>query len=392
MSKFSFPWGFFLLETVRMDIFRNTVVSFLIVSLGVFCIEFSLPIALGEFLAGVIGSFFITPDDVPWIAFISDLGLLSIMFVAGFEVDAKILRLHLTRNCLVGAASFGLPFALLIAIGLIVQFPLSETVIMALALSTTSLAIVFTVIKESNLIASLEGQILLGAAMVVDLISMILLGAIFIEYSVTNLIAFVLLIGVILLAKKILIPTFERYKGNRVEIELKIILLLLLALGILAEQAGVHAALIAFLLGIMLSNIDPDHEQIIVKLNTVVFSLLAPLFFFHAGLNIDLQELDVFHVIVMLVVAVMAIGGKYVGSYLGLYLLFQRDKKLSRYGGLLFNYRLSFGIVTAMYAFEREAISTGVYNIILLVIAISSIFTVIMQRRQGEPRLTASEG
>ena len=181
-----------------MAILRNTIVSFLIVSLGIVCIEFSLPIALGEFLAGMIGSFFISPADVPWISFISDLGLLSIMFVAGFEVDAKILRLHLTRNCLVGATSFGLPFALLIMTGLIAQFTLSETVIMALALSTTSLAIVFTVIRETNLIASVEGQILLGAAMVVDLISMILLGIIFIEYSLTNLIALIALVAVIM--------------------------------------------------------------------------------------------------------------------------------------------------------------------------------------------------
>lgn len=375
-----------------MALLRNTVVSFLIVSLGIVCIEFSLPIALGEFLAGMIGSFFISPDDVPWISFISDLGLLSIMFVAGFEVDAKILRLHLTRNCLVGAASFGLPFALLIVTGLLAQLSWQETIIMSLALSTTSLAIVFTVIRETDLIASVEGQILLGAAMVVDLISMILLGVMFIEYSITNLIALIGLVAVIMLAKKFLIPTFERYKGNRVEIELKIILLLLLALGILAEQAGVHAALIAFLSGIMLSNIDPDHEEIIAKLNTVVFSLLAPLFFFHAGLNIDLKELDIFHFILMLVVAVVAIGGKYAGSYLGLYYLFQRNTRLSRFGGLLFNYRLSFGIVTAMYAFERGALSTEVYNIVLLVIALSSIFTVIMQRRQGEPRLTAAEG
>ncbi len=375
-----------------MTILRNAIVSFLIVSLGLVCIEFSLPIALGEFLAGMIGRFFISPADVPWISFISDLGLLSIMFVAGFEVDAKILRLHLARNCLAGAASFGLPFTLLLITGLVAQLPLLTTTVMALALSTTSLAIVFTVIRETNLIASVEGQILLGTAMVVDLISMVLLGIIFIEYSLTNLIALVGLVAAILLVKKFLIPIFERYKGNRVEIELKIILLLLLALAVLAEQAGLHAALIAFLFGIMLSDIDPDHEEIIAKLNTVVFSLLAPLFFFHAGLHIDLKELDTFHLIVMLVVAVVAIGGKYAGSYLGLYYLFQHNKRLSHLGGLLFNYRLSFGIVTAMYAFERGALSAAVYNIVLLVIALSSIFTVIVQRRRGEPRLTAAEG
>ena len=213
-----------------MSIFRNAIVSFLIVSFGVACIEFSLPIALGEFIAGMVGGFFMSPADVPWIIYISDLGLLSIMFVAGFEVDAKVLRLHLTRNCLVGVASFGLPFALLIVTGLLAQFSFGETVIMALALSTTSLAIVYTVIRESNLIASVEGQVLLGAAMVVDLISMLLLGVIFIEYSFSNMLAFIALLVVIMLAKKFLISTFACYKGNRVEIELKIIMLLVIAL------------------------------------------------------------------------------------------------------------------------------------------------------------------
>lgn len=370
-----------------MEEFRNTIVPLLIVFFGIFCIEFSLPIALGEFLAGILGSFFISGDEVPWLSFISNLGMLSIMFVAGFEVDAKILRANIGKNCLVGSISFALPFALVFITGLVAGFPTSEVVILSLALSTTSLAIVFTVIREAGLIAKLEGQILLGAAMVVDLISMVLLGIIFVDY---NLVAFLVLIAVIFIAKKILVSIFNRYKGNRVEIELKTILLLLLSLGILAEQAGIHAALTAFLLGIIFSDIEPDHETIIVKLNTVVFSLLAPVFFFHAGLNINLQELDLFHLLLVAVVSTVAISGKYMGSYLGLYYFFERNKTLSRFGGLLFNYRLSFGIVTAMYAFEREAISVGVYNIILLVIAISSIFTVVAQRK-GQ-KIIAAEG
>ena len=370
---------------------RNVIVSLLIVSVGVFCLEFAFPIALGEFLAGIVGGFFIDADDLPWLPFISHLGLLSIMFVAGFEVDVRILRLNFYKNFIVGILAFASPFALVFVVGSFARLPLFEVVILSLSLSTTSLAIVFTIIKNSNLSQQPEGQILLGSAMVVDLLSVIVLGILFIDYSLSNLIAMLILLIVVLTAKRILLSVFSRYKGNRVEIELKTILLLLLALSILAEQAGMHAALIAFVVGIILSDIEPDHEEIIGKLNTVVFSLLAPLFFFHAGLNIDFHSLGLPQLLILVAVIVVAIVGRYFGAYLGLYYLFAKNKSLAKFGGLLFNYRLSIGIATAMYAFERQSVSIEVQNIILLAIAASSLFTVVAQK-WSERKITASEG
>ena len=370
---------------------RNVIVSLLNVSVGVFCLEFALPIALGEFLAGIVGGFFIEADDLPWLPFISHLGLLSIMFVAGFEVDVRILRLNFYKNFIVGILAFASPFILVFVVGLVAGLPLFEVVILSLSLSTTSLAIVFTIIKNSNLSQQPEGQILLGSAMVVDLFSVIVLGILFIEYSLSNLIAMLILLIVVLTAKKILLSVFSRYKGNRVELELKTILLLLLALSILAEQAGMHAALIAFVVGIILSDIEPDHEEIIGKLNTVVFSLLAPLFFFHAGLNIDFHSLGIPQLLILLAVIVVAIVGRYFGAYLGLNYLFAKNKSLAKFGGLLFNYRLSIGIATAMYAFERQSVSIEVQNIILLAIAASSLFTVVAQK-WSERKITATEG
>lgn len=370
---------------------RNVVVSLLIVSVGVFCLEFALPIALGEFLAGIVGGFFIEADDLPWLPFISHLGLLSIMFVAGFEVDIRILRLNFYKNFIVGILAFASPFVLVFVVGLVAGLPLFEVVILSLSLSTTSLAIVFTIIKNSNLSQQPEGQILLGSAMVVDLVSVIILGILFIDYSLSNLIAMLVLVIVVLTAKRILLSVFGRYKGNRVEIELKTILLLLLSLSILAEQAGMHAALIAFVVGIILSDIEPDHEEIISKLNTVVFSLLAPLFFFHAGLNIDFHSLGLPQLLILGTVIIVAIVGRYFGAYLGLYYLFAKNKSLAKFGGLLFNYRLSIGIATAMYAFERQSVSVEVQNIILLAIAASSLFTVVAQK-WSERKITAPEG
>lgn len=370
---------------------RNVVVSLLIVSVGVFCLEFALPIALGEFLAGIVGGFFIDADDLPWLPFISHLGLLSIMFVAGFEVDARILRLNFYKNFIVGILAFASPFTMVFIVGLVAGLPLFEVVILSLSLSTTSLAIVFTIIKNSNLSHKPEGQILLGSAMVVDLVSVIILGILFIDYSLSNLVAMLVLLLVVVTAKRILLSVFARYRGNRIEIELKTILLLLLALSILAEQAGMHAALIAFVVGIILSDIEPDHEEIISKLNTVVFSLLAPLFFFHAGLNIDFHSLGLPQLLILGTVIIVAIVGRYFGAYLGLYYLFAKNKSLAKFGGLLFNYRLSIGIATAMYAFERQSVSVEVQNIILLAIAASSLFTVVAQK-WSERKITASEG
>lgn len=360
---------------------RQILVPILIVLSGVLCMEFALPISVGEFLAGIIGQTFFDIQDVPWLKFFSYLGLLCIMFLAGFEVDARIIKRHLSKSLALGISSFFVPYIIVLLIAYPMDISFKQSLVLATALSTTSLALVFTILREAGIINSPQGQILLGSAMVVDLLSMISLTVIVFEFTVFNFLFLVALIIIFIFVRKIVISIFRRYKGNKFEFELKFLLLILLALGILAEGAGIHAAVIAFFTGLMFSNIEYEHEVIMEKLNTIVFSLLAPIFFFHAGSMLSLQELTLSTIFMFTIFLIGSVAGKYFGTYLALYLLYKKDTTLAKYGGILFNYRLSFGIVTGMYAFELKIIDHNLLNVILLIVGISSIISVVLEKK-----------
>ena len=314
------------------------MVPLLIVVSGFLCIELSLPIAVGEFIAGIIGGQILDHDETQWMQLFSRLGLLSIMFLAGFEVDVKVMKANLRTNLLVGVSSFIVPYLGVLIVCVIWGIPLHMALIVGVALSTTSLAMVYSILKEANLIHQKEGQVLLGSAMIVDLLSMIFLSITLFDFKMENLIFLGILIGIILVAKRFIMAIFQRYRGNRVEFELKTLMIIFPVMGLVAEEAGIHGAILAFILGILFSDIDPEHEEIIEKLNTVVFSLLAPIFFFNAGTQIQFGSIDISTLMLMLVLGTVAIMMKYYGTQLPLYLAYGRNKQLSKFGGILFNY------------------------------------------------------
>ena len=71
---------------------NHIVVPLLIVISGFICLEFSIPIAIGELMAGIVGGVFFDLTKTPWLAFLSQLGLISLMFLAGFEIDLRTLQ------------------------------------------------------------------------------------------------------------------------------------------------------------------------------------------------------------------------------------------------------------------------------------------------------------
>ena len=356
-------------------------VPVLIVVAGFVCLEFAFPVAIGEFIAGMIGGHFVDVAKVPWLKFFSYLGLLCLMFLAGFEVNITVLKKNFKKSLYIGLCSFFTPYIAVLAVGYILDIPFRQGLVLATALSTTSLAMVYTILKGADLISSTHGQILLGSAMIVDLLSMLSLTVIFFNFSIANLVFIAVLIVVVVFVEKIVVAIFKRYKGNRFEFELKFLLLVLLGLGIVSEGAGVHAAIIAFIVGIIFSDIDKQHMAIIDKLDTVVFSLLAPIFFFHAGALISFKAMTLSSVMMFLLFLFVAVVGKFFGSYISLYHLYHKDTVVARYGGIIFNYRLSFGIVTGMYAYNEGLISIQLLNIIFLIVAVSSIIAVFLEKK-----------
>jgi glutathione-regulated potassium-efflux system ancillary protein KefC len=356
----------------------NIAVPLLIVISGFICLEFFIPIAIGELIAGIIGGLIFDVTETPWLQFLSHLGLISLMFLAGFEIDLHTLYRNKYKSIIVGVLSFFIPFALIYFLCFLFNMSFLSSVLTGIGLSTTSLAIVFPILREKGLLEKESGQLLLASAMVVDIVSMLMLSFVFYQVSIGNMLILVVVIVALVFIRKMVFIIFERYKGNRTEFELKFLLLIILAFSFLAQKAGMHEAVISFVLGVILSEIDPNHEAIIEKLNSVVFSFLAPIFFFHAGTMIRLNEINFYMIGIFIVFLLSSMTCKFIGTYLPLRLF---SPEMAKYGGLLFNYRLSFGLVTAIYGFERNLISVEIFNTILLCVLFSSLGATYLEKK-----------
>jgi len=357
---------------------NNIVVPLLIVVSGFICLEFFIPIAIGELIAGIIGGLILDLKKTPWLEFLSQLGLISLMFLAGFEIDLLTLYRNRYKSIVVGVVSFFIPFILIYLLCSLFKMAFLPSVLMGIGLSTTSLAIVFPILREKNLLEKDSGQLLLASAMVVDIISMVMLSLVFYHVSIKSILILIIVVAALFFIRKMVFPIFERYKGNRTEFELKFLLLIILAFSFLAQEAGMHEAVISFVLGVIFSEIDPNHEAIIEKLNSVVFSLLAPIFFFHAGAMIRLNEISFYVVGFFFIFLFSSMVGKFIGTYLPLKLF---SCEVSKYAGILFNYRLSFGLVTAIYGYEKKMLTPEMFNTILLCVLFSSLIATYWEKR-----------
>jgi len=180
---------------------NNIVVPLLIVVSGFICLEFFIPIAIGELIAGIIGGLVLDLKKTPWLEFLSQLGLISLMFLAGFEIDLRTLYRNRYKSIVVGVVSFFIPFLLIYILCFLFKMAFLPSVLMGISLSTTSLAIVFPILREKNLLEKESGQLLLASAMVVDIISMVMLSLVFYRVSIKSILVLVILIAALFFIK-----------------------------------------------------------------------------------------------------------------------------------------------------------------------------------------------
>ena len=133
-------------------------------------VEVGLSVALIELLAGVIVGNAFNLDVPAWLAFIGTFAGLLLTFQAGAEVDVLQFRREWRASLQIGLASFFAPFAV---VGLLAYFALGwnhrQAEIAGLALSTTSLAVVYAVLVETGLNRELVGKRLMSATFVTDI-------------------------------------------------------------------------------------------------------------------------------------------------------------------------------------------------------------------------------
>jgi Kef-type K+ transport system membrane component KefB len=362
----------------------SLAVAFCLIMAAVLSGEWKISSAVLEIFSGVILALLIpNMDEVGWLSYLAKLGMLALMFVAGFELDIGQFRKRWRASASIGISSLLLPFCgvyFFARYGLNIE--VKTAALIGIGLSTTSLALVYHALREKNLLASAEGQTILGAASVVDVLSMVALALLIGDVSWGTGLFIVFFVLSMFSLPKFGAWFFNRYPGSLAEPELRFLMVILVGMGFMAESVGsIHPAIISFIVGIVMSRLIEENTVVKEKMLSLVFSFFAPIFFLHAGTKINLADLTFHYALIGVALFLIATSLKYLGTYMPAALFKMEQKSLM---GMLFNYRLSFGIITANVGLESGLLTPELYaDIMLAVIASAALPSVLMRGKEA---------
>jgi Kef-type K+ transport system membrane component KefB len=266
-----------------------------------------VPAVVLEIVAGIAvgpSGFGWVEVDVP-IQVVSLVGLAFLLFLAGLEIDVARLRGPVLRSAGLGyAATLALGVAVGLAFGAAgwVKSPL----LIAIALSATSLGLVVPVLKDAGRVDAPVGQLTIAGASVADFAAVVLLSLLFSESSGSTggrlllLGLFVVLATLTVLAltrlqrSARLEMVIVRLQDTTAEIRVRFAVVLLVGFVAMAGRLGLETILGAFLAGAILGMVDRDtmtHPNFRLKLEAIGYGFVIPVFFVSSGLRFDLRAL-----------------------------------------------------------------------------------------------------
>lgn len=355
-----------------------SLLSALAVAAAVSSIEWGLAAAIIEIGLGVIAGNFFGIHTTPWIDFLASFGGIYLTFLAGTEVDVPIFKQNWKEALLIGGFSFFAPLAGTLAFaywGL--HWTLEASKIAGIALSTTSLAVVYAVLVESGLSATELGKRIMAATFVTDILTVIALTALFVKFNVYTFVFAAVSVFLIFLFPKIFSWFVGRYNGKVIQPEIKLLFLAIFILMWLGESGNAHAGLPIFLLGLVMSGFLSKNPDLQKKMRVVGFAIVTPFFFLKGGMNVALRD-----VYAGLAAMSAFLGIKLVTKFAGVF-PFARKYHVAHgmFTTLLMSTGLTFGTITSLYGLSKGIITTSQFSILITVVILSAILpTVIAQR------------
>lgn len=367
-----------------MDIYTALLVGSLIFLSSFLSIRFLISAALIEITLGAIAGNFLGLYQTEWIKYLGEFGGIVLTFLAGTEVDIPLLKAKLKESLLIGVFSFLIPFlgTLLFAYYMVHwTFPASE--IAGIALSTTSLAVIYAVLVETGLVKSELGKLLMAACFITDLGTAIALSVLFAHVNWFTLIFLVVSVLAILLTPKIIHKMTESFGFKVVEPELKFLFFVLFALMWLAKLGNSHAVLPTFILGLAMSDyFKSKNKELQTRFRAVAFTMLNPFFFIKGGLNISFSSLgkSLWLLVSFFIVKLVAkIAGVY--PFAKKYL-----PKEAMYTTLLMSTGLTFGTISSLYGLNAGIIDKTQFSVLVTTVILSAIIPTLIAQKFFEPK------
>jgi Kef-type K+ transport system membrane component KefB len=349
--------------------------------------------ALSEIVVGtvaqlLIGAFVgkaLLGTSEPWITFLSGTGAIVLTFLAGAELDPAVLRTKWRETAGIGLVGFFAPFlgcAAFAYYGL--HWTPRASWLTGVALSTTSVAVVYAVMLEMGLNSTGFGKAVLAACFVNDLGTVIALGLIFAPFTWRTVVFVVVGVVVLGVLPWVTPRFFRRYGGRPSELEAKFLFLMLFALGALAAWAESEAVLPAYLIGMVLAGTVGKDHALVRRLRTVAFGLLTPFYFIRAGSFVSVPAL---------VAAPASVLGlllaKLVTKTIGVWpmtRLFRYPRQEAAYTTLLMSTGLTFGSISALFGLTHGIVDQAQYSFLIAAVIGSAVVPTVIANAYFLPR------
>lgn len=298
--------------------------------------------------------------------------MVVLTFLAGTEIEPETFRKQLIPSLTIGTIAFLSPFLGCAAYAYdIAGWNPQAAWIAGIALSTTSMAVVYAVMVETGLNETELGKLILPACFVNDLGTVLALGLIFANYDYWLLIfagvTTVALIFMPALSRRV----FARWGGRVSEPEIKFLFLVLCALGGLAVTARSEAVLPAYIFGMVVAGLFVHNKIFMLRLRSIVFALLTPFFFLKAGTLVSLPAL-----IAMFGVLMALFWSKMITKVLGVWPTcrwFKMPSRETNYTTCMMSTGLTFGSIFALYGLTYGYVTQDQYSLLVTAVIGSAV-------------------
>jgi Kef-type K+ transport system membrane component KefB len=264
-----------------------------------------------------------------------------------------------------------------------------EAQIAAIALSTTSVAVVYAVMVETGFNRTEIGKIILAGCFVNDVGTVLALGVVFANYNVWLALFAAATALALWVVPRILPPFAARFGGRVSEPEAKLVLLILFLLGGMASLAHSEAVLPAYLVGMVLASFFVKERALAVRLRTITFTLLTPFYFLKAGSFVKFETVAAAAGLITAFLAVKMVT-KFIGI-LPLTVAFGFDRREGMYTTLMMCTGLTFGSISALFGLTNNIIDQDQYTVLVVAVIGSAVVPTLIAQRWFQPEFKPIE-
>ena len=360
-------------------------------------LRLKLPIVLGELIAGmIVGPFALGGLQIidgkqllqinDEIKILGEMGAIVILFMAGLEMTPKEFLKGGKAAFVVGTLGVVIPFFVGLAVFQLFGFDALQSMLIATALTATSIAISIQVLSEFGKLKTPEARLIIGAAIIDDILAIAVLSVVTsiagsdggvdniditeVTITILQVLGFfaIMLIVAVVVIPKVITPRIWKAKGS-VE---GIATAAFFGAAALAGSIGLSPIVGAFAVGMALSNtkVFEKIENYVGKIGLI----FAPLFFAIIGAQVDLRAVDLNILVLSAVIVVVAVTTKLFGCGLpAMYFLKSKQKGLRVGIGMIS--RGEVGLIVAGVGITAGILTSEVYSTIIIMVVVTTIIT-----------------